>query len=38
MKNNLDTQTNVSTESAKRLEELITYLKLSYNKFAIEIG
>lgn len=38
MKNNLDTQTNVSTESAKRLEELITYLKLSYNKFAVEIG
>lgn len=38
MKNNLYTQTNVSTESAKRLEELITYLKLSYNKFAVEIG
>lgn len=38
MKNNLDTQTNVSNESAKRLEELITYLKLSYNKFAVEIG
>ena len=37
MKNNLDTQTNVNN-SARRLEELITHLRISYNKLAIEIG
>lgn len=38
MKNNLDTQVNVSSNSAKRLKDLVTYLKLSYNKLAFEIG
>lgn len=38
MENNLDTQVNVSSNSAKRLKDLVTYLKLSYNKLAFEIG
>ena len=38
MENNSKKQTNVSTESSKRLEELLLHLKMSYNKFAKEIG
>lgn len=38
MENNSKKQTNVSTESSKRLRELLLHLKMSYNKFAKEIG
>ena len=38
MENNSKKQTNVSTGSSKRLEELLLHLKMSYNKFAKEIG
>lgn len=38
MENNSKKQTNVSTESSKRLEEVLLHLKMSYNKFAKEIG
>ena len=38
MENNPKKQTNVSTESSKRLEEMLLHLKMSYNKFAKEIG